>query len=155
GIKDGVVVLDREFKILFTNKAYIEQSVCSSKEVKGRYCYEVSYDRNEPCYLKGRECTVKNVFDSGISSRDIRRKGERFMEMTVYPLKNSAGEVTSVVEIRRDVTRNIQMDEELKERVRELEGFYDMAVGRELKMKQLKENVEALKEELKKNKKIS
>ncbi|HDO25078.1 MAG TPA: PAS domain S-box protein [Nitrospirae bacterium] len=155
GIKDGVVVLDREFKILFTNKAYIEQSVCSSKEVKGRYCYEVSYDRNEPCYLKGREGTVKNVFDSGISSRDIRRKGERFMEMTVYPLKNSAGEVTSVVEIRRDDTRKIQKDEELKERVRELEEFYDMAVGREMKMKQLKENVEALKEELKKNKKIS
>jgi len=42
---------------------------------------------------------------------------------------------------------------ELKKRVKELEEFYDIAVGRELRMKELKEEIESLKEELKKYKK--
>jgi len=42
---------------------------------------------------------------------------------------------------------------ELKKRVKELEEFYDIAVGRELRMKELKEEIESLKEELEKYKK--
>jgi DNA-binding NtrC family response regulator len=44
-------------------------------------------------------------------------------------------------------------EEQLKKRFKELEEFYDMAVGRELKMVELKEEIVILKEELKKYKK--
>jgi len=37
-------------------------------------------------------------------------------------------------------------EQELKKKVKELEEFYDMAVGRELRMKELKEEIEELKE---------
>ena len=37
--------------------------------------------------------------------------------------------------------------DELKNRVKELEEFYDMAVGRELKMKELKEEIERFRDE--------
>lgn len=40
-------------------------------------------------------------------------------------------------------------EEQLKKRVKELEEFYDMAVNRELRMVELKEEIEELKEELK------
>jgi methyl-accepting chemotaxis protein len=45
-----------------------------------------------------------------------------------------------------------QREEELKKRVKELEEFYDMAVGRELRMIELKEEIESLKKELEKYK---
>ncbi len=152
GIQDGVVVLDKDFLILFANSSYIEQIGRSSNEIKCKHCYEVSYDRDEPCYLAGLECSVKNVFETGLSSREVRKKDGKYMEIIVYPLKDSSGKVISVVEIRRDVTKNMQLNEEVKIRVRELEEFYDMAVGRELKMVELKEEVERLKEELRKYK---
>lgn len=44
-------------------------------------------------------------------------------------------------------------EKELKKRVKELEEFYDMAVGRELRIRDLKEEVEELKEDLGKYKK--
>lgn len=44
------------------------------------------------------------------------------------------------------------MEDEIKKRVKELEEFYEMAVGRELKMIELKEEIERLKEELEKYK---
>jgi DNA-binding NtrC family response regulator len=40
------------------------------------------------------------------------------------------------------------MDTELKKRVKELEDFYDIAIGRELRMKELKDEIESLKKEL-------
>jgi hypothetical protein len=47
----------------------------------------------------------------------------------------------------------MEYQEELKKRVKELEEFYDMALTRELKMIELKEEIESLKEELGKYKK--
>ena len=39
-------------------------------------------------------------------------------------------------------------EQELKKKVKELQEFYDVAVGRELRMKELKEEIKELKEEL-------
>jgi PAS domain S-box-containing protein len=44
-------------------------------------------------------------------------------------------------------------ESELKKRIKELEEFYNIAVGRELRMKELKNEIESLKEELEKYKK--
>jgi len=48
----------------------------------------------------------------------------------------------------RDITERKQAEEEIQQRIKELEDFYDMAIGRELRMIELKEEVENLKEEL-------
>jgi PAS domain S-box-containing protein len=52
-----------------------------------------------------------------------------------------------------DITERKCAEEEIKKRVRELEDFYRLAVGREVKMIELKEEIERLKEELIKYKK--
>lgn len=52
-----------------------------------------------------------------------------------------------------DITQRKRMENELKKKVKELEEFYDIAIGRELRMKELKEEIERLKGELEKDKK--
>lgn len=47
--------------------------------------------------------------------------------------------------IFRDITERKRAEEEIKKRVKELEEFYDMAVGRELRIKELKEELEKYK----------
>jgi uncharacterized protein YdcH (DUF465 family) len=49
--------------------------------------------------------------------------------------------------------RLLENSEELQRRVKELEEFYEISVGREVKMKELKEENEKLKEELSKHNK--
>ena len=51
------------------------------------------------------------------------------------------------------MSKNKLTYEELAKRVKELEDFYDMAVGRELRMVDLKDEIESLREELEKYKK--
>jgi len=53
----------------------------------------------------------------------------------------------------KEITDRKKAEEEIQKRVKELEEFYRMAVGRELKMIELKEEIEKLKEELEKYKK--
>jgi len=48
-----------------------------------------------------------------------------------------------------DITERKQIEEEIQKRVKELEEFYNIAVRRELRMKELKEEMEESKEEMK------
>ncbi len=47
-----------------------------------------------------------------------------------------------------DITVHKRMEGELKKRIKELEEFYNIAIGRELRMKELKDEMESVKEEL-------
>lgn len=53
-----------------------------------------------------------------------------------------------------DITERRRIEKELKKRVKELEEFYDIAVGRELKMKELKAVIEKLRKELEECRKV-
>ncbi len=53
-----------------------------------------------------------------------------------------------VFAIGRDITQRHIYEEEIKSRVDELESFYEMAIGREVKMMDLKKKIVKLKEEL-------
>ena len=75
---------------------------------------------------------------------------------TDYVLKDKLPRLVPAVNraLREIEERNARQhaEEQLKKRFKELEEFYDMAVGRELKMVELKEEIGRLKEELKKYK---
>jgi PAS domain S-box-containing protein len=75
-------------------------------------------------------------------------------------LKDPDGNYIGICGVGRDITDRKKFEEELrkreeelKNRVKELEDFYEMGVGRELRMIELKKEIESLKEELAKYKK--
>ena len=74
--------------------------------------------------------------------------GTLYVDITASPLKDSTGKNKAVIEIVRDITELKNMNTSLKDKVRELEEFYDVAVSRELKMIELKKEIEKLKSEL-------
>ena len=78
---------------------------------------------------------------------------EIWVSMKTAPIFDSEGKITGGICIVEDITERKKMDEELKSKIEELEKFYGMAVGRELKMKELKEELARLKTELEKYKK--
>lgn len=62
-------------------------------------------------------------------------------------------DITELKELQKELEKKVEeRTKELKERVAELERFQKLAVGRELKMAELKEEIEKLKEELEKYK---
>jgi len=73
--------------------------------------------------------------------------GRRYFEVEYYPYMTEDEKVTHVVVVSRDITERKQAENELKRKIEQLEKFHKIAVGRELKMRTLKEQIQALKEQ--------
>jgi len=151
GIGDGVVVIDRDLRIVNANKGYLDQVKRSREEVVGKHCYEISHNIDRPCYMAGEECSVRQAFETGSSRRIIHTHFDRegrpvYIETVSYPLKDSSGNVVSAIEVLTDVSERVALENEVKERVKDLEDFYEIAVDRELKMIELKKEIAALRE---------
>ena len=72
----------------------------------------------------------------------------RHYYFTCSPLRNAAGEVDRVLELVQDVTEQHQLEESLIMKNAELERFNSLFVGREFRIKELKDRVKALEEQL-------
>ena len=58
-----------------------------------------------------------------------------------------------MVDLEKEIAERKKMEKEVQKRIKELEDFYDMAIGRELKMIELKNEIKELKQELSKYRK--
>ncbi len=68
-------------------------------------------------------------------------------------IKRLGPAILHALEEKKIRMEHLKAQEEIQKRVKELEVFYDIAVGRELRMKELKEQIEEMKEEMEKYKK--
>lgn len=158
GIGEGVVVVDRNFRIILANKGYCSEVKMDCGEIIGRYCYEVSHRHQKPCFEMGEACPVKEAFETGSSRRSVHSHFDKenkiaHIETISFPLRDPSGEITSAIEVLSDVGERITLENDLKRKMTELEEFYNMAVGRELKMVELKEEVEMLRAEVERHRK--
>jgi len=150
-IAEGVIVVDREFKVIMANKGYLRQ--ISEETPEGKHCYKLSHKSETPCHTD--ICPVRKVFITGEPSSDMhvhigKNGSEVYTLVSAFPIKDSHGRVPHVVETINDITDKKRAEDALVAKVKELQEFYDMAVGRELRMIELKKENENLKEELEK-----
>ncbi|AJE02663.1 sensor histidine kinase [Geobacter pickeringii] len=120
---DGLSIQGRDFRILYQNQ---EHRRLFGGSYLGRYCYEVYRQRDHVC----RECPVARCFADGQVHRMEYRNPPgavaEYLEITVSPLRDAAGETFAVIELVRDVTARKRAEEqvqrlnaELEQRVRE------------------------------------
>jgi PAS domain S-box-containing protein len=159
---DGILVVDREGKIERFNQKFVQmwnipKSIVESRNDNKALSFVLDQLENPESFLS----KVKELYDhpDEKSFDVITFKDGRYFERYSQP-QEIEGKILGRVWSFRDVTdrkkaedRLKKSEKELQKRVKELEEFYDMAVGRELRMKQLKEENEELKEALIKHKK--
>lgn len=68
-----------------------------------------------------------------------------FIGSVIFPVFLSDGKLENIVLMHEDITIRVNAEEDLKNRVRELEDFHDLTIGRELKMKKMEEEMKELK----------
>ena len=119
---------------------------------------------NDPLIKKFKEKIIKEGFIISWQMTFITKdKKEMPVEVSGMARKNEEGEVIgyfiSIIDISESVNFQKKLQEEvdkktkeLQEKIEELETFHKIAVGRELKMIELKEENQKLKEELEKYK---
>ncbi|MFZ3138415.1 MAG: PAS domain S-box protein [Thermodesulfovibrionales bacterium] len=156
---EGILGLDIEGKHTFVNPSAAKMLGYEVEELIGEPSHKIWHHTK----INGRpypetECPIYAAFKDGTihHARDEvfwKKDGTSFPVSYISTPIVEDGRLVGAVVAFRDITEHKKAEEEIKKRVKELEEFYDMAVGRELRMKGLKEEIEELKEELGKYKK--
>jgi len=159
-----VKLLDKNGSVIEMNPAGLQMIEADNLEIiKGKKVLQII---NEP-YRKAFADLIKKVFEgeSGKLEFEITglKGGYRFLETHAVPFKNPTGQIINLLGVTRDVTdrrkaeqKIIQLNKELEQRVKErtaeletanleLQEINELFVGREARIIELKEELEALK----------
>ena len=130
---DGLIVVDRNYRIMSANQAYCQQTGKAMAAVIGRSCFQVTHQNTKPCHEAGVGCAVKAVFETGEPSSVMHRHEDPsgnllYVETKAFPLKDDSGTVTAAIEVIHNVTERYLLEaEQLK--TQKLEAIGRLAGG--------------------------
>ena len=106
-IPDSLMLIDRQFRVVWANKAAAQAVGAPLEALAGRHCYELGSDRGAPC----EDCPALKTFASGkpVSESMAGRDG-RVWDIRTAPLLDESGSASCVIEVKRDVTEHKKLE---------------------------------------------
>jgi len=161
----AIIAVDPLFRVILWNASAERMFGWSSDEVLGKAIPSIPGNKRSEVEAKWKEAVTGNSSLS-METQRLRRDGS-LIDVVVYwaPLKNIDGTTLGILGVLADITQRkhaeaerehllaqvraehdklLSTQEELNERIQELEQFEDVVVGRELKMIELEKEVERL-----------
>ncbi len=138
--------LDRKGRVLEANRYTAQLFGMNIEDVKGKVFSEVaSLDKKDliKAFIEFRKNIGGKVTDKTVYKVKLKGGREIFLELVGIPLKEG-GKVTKVLDVGSDITERKKSEDALKKNVEELEKINRLAVGRELRMIELKKRINAL-----------
>jgi PAS domain S-box-containing protein len=128
GLPDGVMIIERNFRIIHVNPVIEKLMGRSLAQVRGEHCYEMCSGGTQRCSF----CRADTVFQLGGRASTFCTKPafagqeDRILEIYDFPLYGEKGEINQVIEYVKDVTHAVKM-QQLMERAQRLAEVGNMA----------------------------
>ena len=108
---ERVVYHDLNMRIIWANKSAGDSVGLAPEQLTGLYCYQVWQQHGSPC----SECPLIEVLSSGEPREsEITAPDGRVWLVRGYPVRDSGGKVTGVIQVTLEITRRKKADEELR-----------------------------------------
>jgi PAS domain S-box-containing protein len=112
---DPLAVYDRDYRLIKVNAALLRFYQRTPEQVLDNHCYRVFHGRNAMC----DDCHVGQVFRTGKPQRremhiSLPDGSRRHFVVHAYPVKDSKGETTQVLEHGRDVSHQKALELQIK-----------------------------------------
>jgi len=125
GITESILLLSRDFKILWANHHALEETGHHLEEIVGNYCYKITHHLEEPCQAPHDICPLHELLATGQSSRaehvHYDKDNNRIVvAVTAYPIRDASGEITKFVHVSKDISERKRAEEERERLVVEL-----------------------------------
>ncbi|MBP7865339.1 MAG: PAS domain S-box protein [Acidobacteria bacterium] len=115
-------LVDRQYRYVAVNDAYCRARRHAREEVLGRTVSEIwGEDRFKRFMKQNFDTCFSGQVVNYLSRFSFDEGEERCMDVTYYPFRNPAGEVTHAAVVSRDVTVQVHAQEELRKAKEELE----------------------------------
>jgi len=147
-ISDIIFILDNNHTIRKVNKVFLDAFKLKPEEVIGRKCYELVHKSNKPWQLCPHAKTMQDK-KAHTEEVDDPVLGIPLLVST-SPIFNANGECVGSVHIAKNISEVKKARQELELKIRDLERFQKVTVGREKRIIELKEEMKKLKAELEK-----
>jgi len=131
-IPDEILVMDNDMKILEANETFLRNNGLKIENVRGRLCYEVEQKIRGTCKVEVEDCPFFKVMERKVSCSQVRKHLDedgnvRYAAIVGAPVIDSNGEIVAMMEMTRDITHRILLEEELKATELRIQQFMEMA----------------------------
>jgi PAS domain S-box-containing protein len=132
-VDEGFIVIDRDYRILSANKAFCSFVDRQEDQIIGRLCHKLVHHSPLPCFASGEECLAKRTFETGTGQAAFHARKDAsgtqcHIELKTYPMVDTSGTVTAVIETINDVTEKRKLQEQLVQS-QKLESIARLAGG--------------------------
>jgi len=142
-ISDLVFIQDKDFTITRANKACLAILKLTPDQIIGKKCYEVLHKRTSPWV----GCPFEKTRSDGkahVEEVDDPEIGIPLL-VTASPIFDPSGQFIGTVHIAKDISEIRKTHNELKNKIKELETFQRLTMGREKRIMELKDEIKRLK----------
>ena len=135
GVTESIMVIDTNYRIRLINKTANNLHAVDLPLTDSHLCYKISHHSNEPCHGEEHPCPLKKVIETKepvtLIHRHKRVDGTEYViEIGASPIFDNDGEVKGIIEVGRDITEKLRLEEEEKEfRVRLFQQQKDQSIA--------------------------
>jgi nitrogen-specific signal transduction histidine kinase len=102
-----VVVISPDYRVSYASPRVAQLAGIKGEGIRGKFCYQLLQQREEPCEDATFPCPLRQVVNSGevcVTSQDYLRAGreEDILTVNCYPLKGADEKVAQVISILRE-----------------------------------------------------
>ncbi|RJQ49616.1 MAG: PAS domain S-box protein [Nitrospiraceae bacterium] len=151
-VNEFIILIDKEFNIKRCNRSFAEYTGLSAGILINKKCYDY-FSPCDPSELQHCHELIRK--EEEMDRMEVKTEDDHWFYVSQRPIRDKNGNYMHTVVIATDITdiKNTQQklkqsEQDLRKQVKDLENFYEMAVGRELKMKELKKEIKKLNDEL-------
>ena len=109
---DGVLVLDRDLRIINSNNSPLVTGGLDRESILGKFCHQVMNHLVKPCYESDAYCSVRESIKTGKPARRVLDMpcpdgSNQICQITAYPIFNRFNEIAQFVLTIRDMTQEL------------------------------------------------
>jgi diguanylate cyclase (GGDEF)-like protein len=120
GVRDPARIVSPDFGVLMMNQAALAVLPSKQTSMEELTCYQAYRQSDTPCSGEDHQCVLKEVIKTGkpcsIKHKDILEDNkERIFEVEASPLWNADGSLYGVLEVIRNITKDLSTEAQLRE----------------------------------------
>jgi len=126
GVTESILLLSKDYKILWANDAALKQTGLAMNELLGNYCYKATHGRETICESPDDPCPVCELLETGEPGTEVHEHVDKsgskmIVEVSAYPVKDESGEIVRFVHIAKDITERNKLEQEREKLISELQ----------------------------------